>query len=220
MQKKTQGTLAHRRIERILVAVSLWVLLLFPLYAQQEPTEPPYALYKQGRHREAIDAALLLIEADKSNISAFVVASIAYIGLGQWANALQIAQEGYRYAPNDLRLILAIAESYYALKQNKESLRYLSEYLRKGPNEEVVDLIYFYIAQIYLQEGKLFKADISMAAAVSYRPNNVEWLLLFATIKEQKNEKEEAIALYRKVLQLDPSNRLARQKIQVELLSN
>ena len=220
MLKKVQMTLLNKNFMNILLLFFLGMVLLFPLYSQQSPVESPYALYKQGRHREAINAALLLIEADKSNISAFVVASISYIGLGQWVNALQIAKEGYKYAPNDLRLIEAISESLYSLKQDKEAFKYLSEYLHKAPNGDAVDWIYYYIAQIYLRLDKFFKADIAMAAAISYRPNNVDWLLKFALIKEKKNEIDEALILYRKVLQLESSNRLARQKIQFNLLSN
>lgn len=205
---------------RVLVFTSIIIFSsLVPSFAQFSG-ESPYTLYKQGRLREAVDTSLVLIEQDSSNISAYAVAGLAYLGLKLWTKALEISKKGYTLAPNDLRLLATIGEAHYELNQDNEALKYLSRYLVLGKNGELKHWMYYYIANIYLRSEKLYKADIALSAALHYENTRPEWVLKLAALKEEKGEQTEAVELYKKVLDLDPGNRIARQKIQQIRLSN
>ncbi len=210
----------YTALQKITVLSLFTCFSLTMLSAQNTGTVAPYSLYKQGRLRESIENSLILIERDKNNISAYAVAGLSYLGLKQWSKALEISKEGYRLAPNDLRLLATIGEAYYELNKNELALEYLSRYVLLGQQGKLKHWMYYYMAVIYKRLNKPHKADIALSAAIFYDSSRIDWILELAQLKEKKGEDNESLVLYKKVLSLEPTNRLARQKVQQDLLSN
>ncbi len=216
------STTMYTALQKITVLFLFTCFSLSMLSAQSTGTVAPYSLYKQGRLRESIENSLILIKRDKNNISAYAVAGLSYLGLKQWSKALEISKEGYKLAPNDLRLLATIGEAYYELNKNELALEYLSRYVLLGQQGQgtLKHWMYYYMAVIYKRLNKLHKADIALSAAIFYDSLRTDWILELAQLKEKKGEKNESLVLYKKVLSLEPTNRLARQKVQQDLLSN
>jgi tetratricopeptide (TPR) repeat protein len=168
------------------------------------------ALYRQKNYTQAIPFFKKNIEADSGNANAYMNLALCYLQLKQFPEASEPLKKVVELAPNNLKAHDFLARVYYQLKQYEEAAgEYLAE-IRLDPNNCELEGN----AGTCLLFAKLpAQAIPHIRKAVSCFPRNVNYLMALAQALETNKETDEAYQYYKKVLEIDPKNKEARDRI-------
>jgi predicted Zn-dependent protease len=87
---------------------------------------------------------------------------------------------------------------------NNEALQYFQEYVSLAPEGQRIELVYYYMGEIYIRQGKFRHADIALTTAVHWTPGNAPWWVRLAYTRESAGEFASAVNAYERALSLNP----------------
>jgi tetratricopeptide (TPR) repeat protein len=189
--------------------------LVFPggLFAQNQDAVDPgagryesadaLAEYRAGNFQRAVEICREEIARDSSNLESHVVIGWSLLKLGRYSEARTFAQNGRRLNFYDARLIEILGEASYFQGQNTEALALFEEYIGLSPSGSRIDVVYYYIGEIFIRQGRFRHADISLSTALYYVPLNAAWWARLGYARERAGELIEALKAYEKALTLD-----------------
>jgi len=133
----------------------------------------------------------------------------AYITNRNYAKARQIAAATLKRAPDNPKVINAVAVSLYATGEKAQAI----EILKKAA-KEMPDLIFFRLtlAKFLAAEGKLDEALHYAESVVDQRPNQWQAWALIANLAQAKNDNERALEAYLRTLEIRPVSPAIRKK--------
>jgi tetratricopeptide (TPR) repeat protein len=179
--------------------------LLVPAFAVRAQNRPPDALveYRAGNFERAVWICREEIAANTRNLESHVVMCWSLVRLGRYDEALRFARAGQTLSPSDVRIIEILGEIYYFYGQNNEALQYFQDYANLAPEGQRIDMVYYYIGEIYIRTGKYRHADIALSTAVHWMPGNAAWWVRLAYARENAGDLAEALTAYERALSLD-----------------
>jgi tetratricopeptide (TPR) repeat protein len=186
-------------------AACIAVCMLFPtlaLFAQDKPHADQ--LYEQGKFEEAAEVCKQELQEDPQRISAIIYLGWSLIRLHRPAEALDWANKGLGFAPNDERVIHIAAEALYSLGRYDEALVKCREYVKYGGGK--LALIYYYMGMIYLSRKEYVNADIALSAAVYFYANDAGWWERLGFARENANDPAAALEAYNEALKRNPNH--------------
>jgi len=199
-----------RGIHWICVALCFSV---FPgtLYGQQDALE----LYREGSYTEAVEVCLGELERYGSEefrrrMDAYSVLGWCYIRMGEYQNALTYAREARNEVRGDPRIIEIEAEALFYLGRNLESLALFEEYVSLNSAGNRIDVVYYFMGELFLRLAEFRRADIAFSTALYYSPQVARWWARLGYAKEQNLDAEGAARAYSRALELLPSLEEAR----------
>jgi len=183
------------------------------LHGQQK--QDALVLYREGRYAEAVEICLEELEQygldDFSNrMDAYSVLGWSYISMGEYQNALNYARRARNEVRGDSRIIEIEAEALFYLGRNLESLTLFEEYVSLNSTGNRIDVVYYFMGEIYLRLAEFSHADIAFSTALYYNPQVPRWWARLGYAKEQDLDIEGAIRAYNRALELLPSLEAAR----------
>lgn len=190
---------------------SLFILallsILFSSALQAQQRQDALQLYRDGNFQEAILVCEREIEEKPNNMDSYAVLCWSLVRNKQYSEAELWANKALKIAPYDQRIIEILAEAQYFLGKNAESLYLFQEYISLVPsNGSRVGDAYFYMAEIFVRQGKFNHADIAFSQAVQIEPlKDYWWTRLGYTRETTKNYKLSAQA-YEKAIELNSKN--------------
>jgi tetratricopeptide (TPR) repeat protein len=204
--------------------LAVFLLLPFSLWAQNGGVGGPSAVnagpygdalaeYRAGNFQAAVAICEKEIAQDVSNLEAYVVMGWSLLKLGRYDEARAYAQNGRRLSYYDVRAIEILGEASYFQGRNAEALAFFEEYIGRSPDGSRIDVVYYYIGEIFIRQGRFRHADISFSTALHYAPLNAVWWARLGYAREQAGETAEALQAYEKALGLDPRLTDARRGI-------
>jgi len=168
------------------------------------------ALYKQKKYTEAIPFFKKKIESDTSNANAYMNLALCYLQLKQFAEAREPLKKVVELDPNNSKAHDLLAGVYYQLKQYAEAAEEYLAKLKLDPNNCELEGN----AGTCLLLAKLSAQAIPhLRKAVSCFPRNANYLLMLAQALETNENTDEARQYYLKVLEIDPKNKEAQDRI-------
>jgi tetratricopeptide (TPR) repeat protein len=173
-------------------------------FAQTRPDA--LAEYRGGNYDRAISICMNEIAANPANLESHVVICWSLIRLGRYRDALAYARAGWNLSRYDVRIIEILGEINYYEGQNNEALQYFQEYINLAPEGQRIDMVYYFIGEIYIRLGRFRHADIALSTAVHWVPGNAAWWSRLAYARESAGDLgdlSDAIAAYEKALSLD-----------------
>jgi len=195
-----------------------WIVLCLAglagtLYGQQK--QDALELYREGRYAEAVSVCLEeleLYEADefRSRMDAYSVLGWSYIRMGEYQNALSYARVARNEVRGDPRIIEIEAEALYYLGRNLESLALFEEYISLNSAGNRIDVVYYFMGELFLRLAEFNRADIAFSTALYYSPRVARWWARLGYTKEQIQDTEGAAQAYARALELSPSLDAAR----------
>jgi tetratricopeptide (TPR) repeat protein len=206
MQSKLQGKKCG--------VLPLFIFLLSLPFAVYSQNRPPDALaeYRAGNYERAIQICRAEIDDNPANLESHVVICWSLIRLNRSEEALRYANAGRTLSRFDVRLIEILGEIYFQQGKNNEALRYFQEYASlAGPESGRIDMVYYYMGEIYIKQGKFRHADIAFTTAVHFVPGNAAWWVRLAYARENANDLSSAIEAYERALSLDPKQNDAQR---------
>jgi tetratricopeptide (TPR) repeat protein len=159
--------------------------------------------YRNGNYERAVDICKEEITANPNNLDSHVVICWSLLRLNRFQEALSYARLGRNLSRYDTRIIEILGEINYYEGRNNEALQYFQEYVNLAPEGQRIDLVYYFLGEIYIRLGRYRHADIALSTAVHWVPGNAAWWTRLAYARENAGDFSEAIAAYERALSLN-----------------
>jgi tetratricopeptide (TPR) repeat protein len=174
---------------------------VLPGFAQVRPDA--LQEYRNGNYENAITICKDEIAANPGNVESHVVICWSLIRLSRYDEARTYAAAGRNLSRYDIRLIEILGEISYYQGRNNESLQFFQEYINLAPEGGRIDVVYYFIGEIYIRLGRFRHADIALSTAVHYVPGNASWWTRLAYARENAGDLQEAVSAYERALSLN-----------------
>jgi predicted Zn-dependent protease len=188
-------------MKRKYIAVILLLFSLCPLFSQERPDA--LAEYRRGNFERAVTICKGELLETPNNMDSHVVICWSLIRLGRYPEAMTYARSGLRISPYDPRVIEIVGEINYYEGRNVEALQYFQEYVTRAPEGQRIEIVYYFIGEIYIRLGRFRHADIALSTAVHWLPGNAAWWTRLAYARESAGDLQEAIVAYEQALALN-----------------
>ena len=186
------------------VPLAMALLLAATLGFAQEKKDA-LELYRSGDFEAAIDTTRAELQEMPARLDAHAVLGWSLLKLRRYQEALESAQKAFTVSRYDPRIIEIAGESLYYLGRRQESLKYLEEYAAIAPTGGRIDVVYYLMGEIYIQQGRFADADIALSTAVYHSPNIADWWSRLGYAREKGGDARFALEAYNKALALNPN---------------
>jgi tetratricopeptide (TPR) repeat protein len=193
----------------------LFLVLFFPLrhgFAQNQGDA--LAEYRNRNYESAVTICKSELALNPGNLDSHVVLCWSLISLGRYEEALNYARQGRSLSRYDPRIIEILGEVNYYQGRNREGLDYFQEYVNLSPEGDRIDMVYYFIGEIYIRLGRFRHADIALSTAVHYVPGNAAWWTRLAYARENAGELQDAVRAYERALALNAQYADARRGLE------
>jgi predicted Zn-dependent protease len=167
--------------------------------------------YRSGSYERSVSICLDEIAANPNNLEAHVVMCWSLVRLGRYEEARTRALAGRSLSRYDPRIIEILGEIGYYQGRNSEALQYFQEYVNLAPEGGRIDMVYYFLGEIYIRLGRFRHADIALSTAVHYVPGNAAWWTRLAYARENAGELQSAVSAYERALSLNSQMADARR---------
>ncbi|MFP5471534.1 MAG: tetratricopeptide repeat protein [Bacteroidia bacterium] len=140
-------------------------------------------------------------------------------------SAIRYLNKSISIYPNYAKGYYNLVVAYYHLKDPENMEKSLNELTRisstySGINELKTSLhaAYYFRAMGFGSQGNLYDAERFLRKALFYNPNNTDYLYRLGISLAMQNKKNEAVDVWRKILELNPNHQQAQQAINNALL--
>jgi tetratricopeptide (TPR) repeat protein len=179
-------------------------MLLVPLLPLGAQTRPDALLeYRNGNYERAVTICLSEIAQNPNNLDSHVVICWSLLRLNRFAEAQEYARAGRNLSRYDARIIEILGEVSYYEGRNSEALQYFQDYINLAPEGQRIDMVYYFLGEIYIRLGRYRHADIALSTAVHWMPGNAAWWTRLAYARENAWDLAEAITAYERALTLN-----------------
>jgi tetratricopeptide (TPR) repeat protein len=190
----------------------LVLFLMFRVGLMFSQSRPDALLeYRSRNYEAAVTICKNELTENPHNLESHVVICWSLIGLGRYEEALGYAHAGRAISRYDPRIIEILGEISYCQGRNNESLRYFQEYINLSPEGSRIDMVYYFIGEIYIRLGRFRHADIALSTAVHYMPGDAGWWTRLAYARENAGELPAAVTAYERALALNSQYTDARR---------
>ncbi|MCL1955459.1 MAG: tetratricopeptide repeat protein [Brevinematales bacterium] len=180
----------------------LFFSLSIAVYAQNQMPDA-LAEYRAGNYDRAIQICRDELNTNPGNLESHVVICWSLIRLNRYEEAMRYARAGRSISRFDVRITEILGEVNYYQGLNNEALQYFQEYISMTPEGQRIEMVYYYIGEIFIRQGRFRHADIALTTAVHWVPGNAAWWVRLAYARENAGELNSAIEAYEKALALD-----------------
>ncbi|MDR0554118.1 MAG: tetratricopeptide repeat protein [Treponema sp.] len=184
-----------------IVGIVFFLLVPARVFSQTRPDA--LQEYRNGNYASAVSICKAEIATNSHNIESHVVICWSLIRLGRYEEARTYALSGLNINQYDIRIIESLGEVYYYQGKNQESLKRFQDYINLAPEGGRIDVVYYFIGEIYIRLGRFRHADIALTTAVHYVPGNAAWWTRLAYARENAGDLTDAVQAYEQALSLD-----------------
>jgi predicted Zn-dependent protease len=159
--------------------------------------------YRNGNYDRAVSICLNEISINKNNIESYVVLCWSLVRLNRYEEAKTYAQIGQNINRYDPRIVEILGEISYFQGSNQEALQYFQDYINLAPEGQRIEMVYYFVGEIYIRLGRFRHADIALSTAVYRVPENAAWWTRLAYARESAGDLQDAAVAYERALSLD-----------------
>jgi tetratricopeptide (TPR) repeat protein len=185
--------------------LALVLLLLLPAALFAQSKEDALELYRNGDYTGAIEVCRRELAEVPNRMDAHAVLGWSLLKLRRYQEAFDASQQAFRVNRYDPRIVEVAAEALYYLGRQEEALRYFEEYAAIAPTGGRIDMVYYFMGEIYIQQGKYNNADIALSTALYHSPNIADWWTRLGYAREKGGDTAWALEAYNKALALNPN---------------
>jgi tetratricopeptide (TPR) repeat protein len=170
--------------------------------------------YHRGNYAVAAEICKDEIAYNDQNIESYIVLCWSLLKLSRYSEAAQFAEKATEIRRYDVRLLEIKGEIDYYSGRNANALEYFEEYINLAPEGSRIDLVYYYIGEIYIRLGRYRHADIALSTALHYTQGNAQWWTRLAYAREMSGDMRDSEKAYRQAITLDPNLTDARRGLE------
>ena len=162
-------------------------------------------LYRTGDYEGAIEVCRKELEEMPNRMDAHAVLGWSLLKLDRYQEALEASQAAFQISRYDPRIIETAGEALFYLGRRAEALRYFEEYAAISPTGGRIDMVYYFMGEIFIQQGKFNNADIALSTALYHSPNVADWWTRLGYARERGGDFQWSLEAYNKALALNPN---------------
>lgn len=201
---------AKTALQRWVLPLVLLMTSLALLPAQEEEKKDALELLRTGRYAEAEAVCreeLQFYTKDQlaRRMDSYAVLTWALLRQRKYNEVIRMGEAGLKETRYDFRLIESLGEAHYYLGHNSDSLRYFEEYASLMPTGAHIDVVYYFMGEIYLRLGQYYHADVAFSTAIYHSGKIARWWTRLGYVREMAAEYETALTAYERALELNPS---------------
>ena len=181
------------------------LLVLIPVFAYSQERPDALQMYRNGNFKEAEEVCRAEISEMPKNMDSYTVLGWSLIKQQKYSEALEAGQEALKISRYDSRIIEICGEANYYMGNNIDALNFFEEYAKLVPDGGRIDVVYYYMGEIFLRLGEYHHSDIAFSTALYYSPNIARWWARLGYAREMKEDYKWALDSYEKSLKLNPS---------------
>jgi tetratricopeptide (TPR) repeat protein len=159
--------------------------------------------YRKGNYETAVTICQNELAVNPNNLESYVVICWSLIQLNRYGEARTHALVGRNISRYDIRIVEILGEVNYYQGRNIEALQYFQEYINLAPDGGRLDMVYYFLGEIYIRLGRFHHADIALSTAVHYMPGNAAWWARLAYARESAGDLRDAAQAYEQALALN-----------------
>ncbi|MDC7126495.1 MAG: tetratricopeptide repeat protein [Spirochaetales bacterium] len=186
-----------------LVYLTLFVAFVSVVGLWAQDKEDALVQYRNGNYDRAISICSDEIKRMPNNMDSYVVLGWSYLKKGDYQNALDSGLQGLKITRYDARVVEIVGEADYYLGKNLDALKYFEEYSVIAPTGDRIELVYYYMGEIFIRLGEYHHADIAFTTAVYHYPNLARWWARLGYAREMAEDWKYARTAYEKAIQLN-----------------
>ena len=190
-----------KKTAALFLSICLFLLLTVDAYSQRRPDA--LAEYRLSNFERSVEICRDEIADNPGNLEAHVVICWSLIRLNRFEEALRYARAGRALNRFDPRITEVLGEISYYQGRNNEAMQYFQEYANTAPEGQRIDVVYFFMGEILIRQGKFRHADIALSTAVHWQPGNAAWWARLAYTRESAGDLSSAIEAYERALSLN-----------------
>jgi predicted Zn-dependent protease len=179
------------------------VFLVLPVLLLGQGRPDALLEYQNGNYNNAADICRGEIQNGPANIDSYVVLLWSLVKLRRYDEARGYMETALKQNRYDVRVIEIAGEINYFQGRNNEAIRFFQEYVSMAPEGQRIDMVYYYIGEIYIRLGRFRYADIALTTAVYYVPSNAVWWTRLAYAQENAGDTRESVRSYERALALN-----------------
>jgi tetratricopeptide (TPR) repeat protein len=191
-------------MSRVRILLLLFLLLsagLLPAQSKRDALE----LYRSGDYTGAVELCRQELAEAPNRLDAHAILGWSLLKLKRYQEAFEAGQKAFAISRYDPRIIEIVAEALYYLGRRAESMKYLEEYAAIAPTGGRIDLVYYFMGELFIQQGKYNNADIALSTALYHSPNIADWWARLGYAREKAGDFRFALEAYNKALALNPN---------------
>ncbi len=171
------------------------------------------AYYHKGRFYMDLALEYLQNSIDMGYIGedTYEYLGLAYSELEQYENSAEAFLKAAEENPSDI-LFLTLAQTYYKMDDMQLAEEYLIRTINKTEDVSIEEKSRFLLAQIYMDDGELIKAENQYQEVLKDNTESAEAHFNLGKIYENMGDTIKARAEWRNALKIDPSHYGARLK--------
>lgn len=162
-------------------------------------------LYRNGSYQQAIEVCLKELEEMPNRMDAYSVLGWSLLKLKRYQEALENTRKALEISRYDPRIIEIAGEALFYIGKRQEALKYFEEYAAIAPAGSRIETVYFYMGEIFIQQGKYNNADIAISTALYHSPNVAAWWARLGYAREKAGDYHWSLEAYNKALTLNPN---------------
>jgi len=170
--------------------------------------------YRAGNFELAVQICLEELVENPNNMESLVVISWSLIRLNRYEEALRYARRGRSLNRYDARITEVLGEIAFYQGRNNEALQFFQEYVSLNPEGQRIDMVYYFMGEIYIRQGRFRHADIALSTAVHWMPGNASWWARLAYARENAGDLLQAVSAYERALSLNSQLTDARRGLE------
>ncbi|GHT91408.1 hypothetical protein FACS1894140_1960 [Spirochaetia bacterium] len=179
-------------------------MFFLPIFGTYSQIRPDALLeYRNGNYEGAVAICRSEIAANPNSLESHVVICWSLLRLNRYEEAMTFARQGRNLSRYDARIIEILGEISYYEGRNSEALQYFQEYINLAPGGQRIDMVYYFLGEIYIRLGRFRHADIALSTAVHWAPGNAAWWVRLAYARENAGDLPEAVTAYERALSLN-----------------
>ncbi len=190
---------------RISVLIVFTLLLVGPFSVSAQDKVDAVELYRTGDYVGAIEVCRKELEEMPNRMDAHAVLGWSLVNLKRYQEALEASQQAFQISRYDPRVIETAGEALFYLGRQVEALRYFEEYAAISPTGGRIDSVYYFMGEIFIQQGRYNNADIALSTALYHSPNVADWWARLGYAREKSEDFQWSLEAYNKALALNPN---------------
>ena len=190
---------------RISVLIVFTLLLVGPFSVSAQDKVDAVELYRTGDYVGAIEVCRKELEEMPNRMDAHAVLGWSLVNLKRYQEALEASQQAFQISRYDPRVIETAGEALFYLGRQVEALRYFEEDAAISPTGGRIVSVYYFMGEIFIQQGRYNNADIALSTALYHSPNVADWWARLGYAREKSEDFQWSLEAYNKALALNPN---------------